>query len=380
MTTFFRHTIAVLAVAATLMAVIIGCGGGGGGSSSGSLNLFVTDHFGDNYSQVWVTLYGIDLKADAATTFTNVYTSSAGQQINLADLASVAQLLNTVTVPTGTYTQAKITFGDHFTLVPKAGGAGQSVAVGAGVGVQSNGQVAVTIATTAKVTSAAIGNVTIDFNLASFQLVGGKCIPALNELAESDFHGKSKFGDIEGVLSSLTATSFTIVRGSHTFNIVTDANTSVISLNTGAAVALANGQKVEVKGTVDAATGVVTATTIKIDDRPAGSGGGDDGDHNGNTGGDGHSDHGRADIEGLIKSTNIASSYFEMTVASVEHITLPGSTVQVIYGPTTVFHKRGAATATIADVVAGVKVEVVGSFDTVTGKVTATRIEIGGSH
>src|ERR1051326_7656700 len=110
---------------------VAGCGGGGGistlsdssqttGGSRAALDVYVTDGFSDAYKQVLATLYKIELTTDG-TTYQTVFSDTAGRTLDLASLASTAELLASVTVPTGTYTQARITFGDHLTLVSKSG-------------------------------------------------------------------------------------------------------------------------------------------------------------------------------------------------------------------------------------------------------------------
>ncbi|MEP6756987.1 MAG: DUF4382 domain-containing protein [Chthonomonadales bacterium] len=370
----------MLALSAALGIGLVGCGGGSGsgGSSTRSAptNVFVTDGFGDLYSQVWVTLFSIDLQADGSSTFTNVYSSATGIQVNLADLSTVAQLLNTASIPVGKYSKAKITFGDHFTVVPSGGTVSQSIAVAPNVGVQSGGQVAITVNMNTNITAGTTNKVIVDFDLAAFQLITGKIVPSCKQGDEGEFNLKTKRGEYEGVVSNLVAgSSFQIVRGTKTLNIAINSNTVVMSDSTGATGVLANGQNVEVKGTFDPTTQILTATTIKVNDTSDS----EDDDHGDNNGGGGHSDHHRSGLEGVVKSVNTVSSYFEVTIHEIEHFQLPGATIHVIYTNSTVFHKRGATSASIADVVAGVKVEVVGTFDPIAKTITAARVEINGT-
>src|SRR5579859_3096706 len=133
-----------------------GCGGNSGVGSSltssggrAALNVYVTDGFSDQYKQVLATLYKIELTPDG-TNYQTVFTDTTGRTLDLASLASTAELLASVTVPTGTYTQARITFGDHITLVSNTG-VSTSVAVDTSIGADANGQIAVTVSTPAKV-------------------------------------------------------------------------------------------------------------------------------------------------------------------------------------------------------------------------------------
>ncbi len=367
------------------MSMLNGCGGGGGGSSltrGVSTNIFVTDTFRDDYSQVWVTLYSIDLQASGSSTLTNVYTNSAGQQVNLADLAAKATLLNTISVPAGTYTSAKVTFGTTFTVTPKGSTTAKTVTVDPSIGTQSGGQVAITIPTVANLTPAQLGNVVIDFNLAAFQLIGNKLFPSVAQCSDSNFAGKSKEGDIEGTASAVTATGFTITRGSRNWTVVTNASTTTVSQSTGATATLANGNIVEVQGTVEPTTSVVTATIITINDIPegmpgSGSGGHDD-DHGGHAGG-GTPELSRAQVVGIVTAVDAASGNITLTVAEAHHFKVSASTVIVATSSATKFKKPGAA-ATLTDVVVGGAVQANGSYNSTTNTVTATSVFVGITH
>src|SRR5437016_8057791 len=90
---------------------LLGCGGSSGTSadSRAPLNVYVTDGFGDAYKQVLVTLFKIELTTDG-TTFLTVFSDTAGQTINLSSLSDTAQLLASLNVAAGSYTQARVTF------------------------------------------------------------------------------------------------------------------------------------------------------------------------------------------------------------------------------------------------------------------------------
>ncbi len=96
--------------AAAALVTISGCGGGGGNGGSlglsalsSALNVFVTDSFSDQYKQVLVTLYKIELTTDGST-YQTVFSDTAGQTINLSSLSSTTDLLASLNVPAGTYT------------------------------------------------------------------------------------------------------------------------------------------------------------------------------------------------------------------------------------------------------------------------------------
>src|SRR5579864_190828 len=72
-----------------------GCGSGGGGSlgtgstQSSSLNVYVTDGFSDQYSQVIVTLYKIEATSDGQN-YQTLYSDDSGQTLDLTSLANAA--------------------------------------------------------------------------------------------------------------------------------------------------------------------------------------------------------------------------------------------------------------------------------------------------
>src|SRR5579871_2871515 len=151
MGTFKRLCAGLMAMAA--LTAIVGCGGGGGnsvpltgspgGTGKSALDVYVTDSFSDAYKQVMVTLYKIELTTDG-TNFTTVYSNPSGLTLNLSSLSTTAELLSSVNVPSGSYTEARVTFSDHVTLVAN-NGTSTTVAVDPSAGVDSQGKVAITI-------------------------------------------------------------------------------------------------------------------------------------------------------------------------------------------------------------------------------------------
>ena len=69
---FAANTRCLLRIAALCALLIPGCGGGGGSSSTSmqSVGIFATDSFNDQYDQVWVTLYKVELLTASGTATT----------------------------------------------------------------------------------------------------------------------------------------------------------------------------------------------------------------------------------------------------------------------------------------------------------------------
>ncbi len=349
-----------------LLLTLSGCGGGGGTSSTGSggltasaipasLNVYVTDGFSDQYKQVLVTLYKIELTTDG-TTYQTVYSDAAGQTINLSSLASTTDLLATVNVPAGAYTSARITFGDHFTLVAQDG-TSTSVAVDPTVGTAANGTVALTVATPTKCVSGQASALFLDFKLAEFTLVGNLLRPQVGPGDPAQNGPKPCSGHLMGTVANLVAgTSFDLQgMNGRTVKVLLSATTATVSGQTGAAITLANGQSVLVDGAFSAATQTVTATTVTLNDYTS-------------------TQHERAN--GTVAGVNAGAGSFVLTVQRADGIQPTAGTITVQTASTTVFRKGRNQAGSLADVTTGAAVDVQGSFDATTQTLTARAVSL----
>lgn len=348
-----------------------GCGGGGGSSStpsnpggSSTMAVYVTDDFSADYSQVWVTLYKIE--AGDGTTFRTVYAEPTGATVNVKALGSVSQLLNSISVPAGNYTQARVTFGDHVTLVPTGGGAGRSVPVDDSIGTHSAGQVQITLNAPVRAEPGRLSNLVVDFDLAAFQLVGGRLRPVLHPADPGKFGRDRKHGAFNGVVSNLKpGVGFDLSgRNGKTIAVLLTDKTVIVNRQQGADAALANGQRVEVSGPVAASgdgTGhTLTAETIKIKPREGGEG--EDGDKTGA-------------LEGVVASVNADAKTFVVTLKEAEHFQPTGGTATVKTDAKTVYGRPRHQPGSFADIAVGGKVVAIGTFDAATQTLTARRIQ-----
>jgi len=339
-----------------------GCGSGGTGSTgltSGSraaLDVYVTDGFSDQYKQVLATLYKIELTADGVT-FQTVFEDTAGRTLDLSSLASTTELLASITVPEGTYTQARITFGDHITLVSNAG-VSTSAAVDSSIGTASNGQVALTVSTPARVLANQTNSVTVDFKLAEFQLIGGVLRPSIGCVSGMGPHpGGQHTAHLQGTITAVTGTTGFTLQGDHgrTTTIALTSTTTITSGQTGALFTPAVGQSVIVEGTYDPSTATLTATSVTLDDFTTIR-------HAGGT--------------GAVASVDSAAARFVLTLQRGEGITPKGGTITVATDANTRFmighHQQGS----LSDVTVGAKVEVNGTFDTTTQTLTARAVGV----
>lgn len=349
---------AALLLAPLVLGLVVGCGGGSGTGSSltsgggrAALDVYVTDGFSDQYKQVLATLYKIELTTDG-TTYQTVFSDTNGRTLDLASLASTSELLASVTVPAGTYTQARITFGDHVTLVAN-NGTSTSVAVDPGIGTQANGQVAVTVNTPTRVQANQSNTVFVDFKLAEFQLIGNVLRPSIGcGNGDSGQIGKKRTVHLRGTVSNLNGTtSFTLTgEEDRTVTVNLTSSTTITSGQTGSMATLANGQSVIVEGTFDRATSTVTATAVTLND---------------------FTTINHAEAHGTVASIDTAAGTFVLTVQRAEHIQPTGGTITVATNPNTIFaigrHQQGS----LSNVTVGSAVEVGGSFDTPSQTLTA---------
>src|SRR5204863_4256038 len=91
MSRFFR----LCAVCLLLPMFAAGCGGGGGGSSltsngrTAEVAVFSTDSFRDDFDQVWVTVYKLEL-LDSAGNADTLFSDDAGKVLDLRTLLDTA--------------------------------------------------------------------------------------------------------------------------------------------------------------------------------------------------------------------------------------------------------------------------------------------------
>jgi hypothetical protein len=346
--------------AALALSFAAGCGSGGTGSAlsatggRASLDVFVTDGFTDQFKQVLATLFKIELTSDGVT-FQTVFEDTAGRTLDLASLASTAELLASVTVPAGTYTQARITFGDHVTLVSN-NGTSTSVAVDTTVGSAANGQIAVTVSTPAKVQTSATNSITVDFKLAEFQLVGNVLRPSIScGNGNGDHPGEVHTAHLGGTVTNLNGTTSFVLQNSNgrTTNVTLTSTTTITSGQTGAAITLANGQNVIVEGTFAPTTSTLTATSVTLNDFTTIK---------------------RSEASGTVASVNGAAASFVLTVVRAEGIMPTAGTITVVTDANTRFEFEHDHDGNLAAIITGNRVAVSGSFDTTTQTLTARSV------
>lgn len=360
-----RIALSIFALAAFCAALVAGCGGGGGsasGGSAGTLGVFVTDAFSDDYDQVWITIRRVELLSASGQTET-VFDDPAGRVINLKSLRDAAgqrfAFLGNARASAQIHSQVRVTIGSAVTLFARGSTTGQSVP-------------ATTSVITFPLTSPrnlASGNddLVIDFDLAGFVVANGAVAPALREGGRNglDDPARGVNEDFKGTIAGLSGTApnftFTLaLPGQSSFTVETNANTAIFNSNGAPNPTLANGRTVEVRGTFNAATNRLVATEVKIEDEP-----GQDNE---------------PEVRGAPSAVNAGAGTFVVTVGQAVGFVPVQTTVNVVTTPGTVFRASGGLTLArdefFARLPAAPEVEVEGVYDPATNTLTARKAKI----
>ena len=324
-------------------------GGAVAPNAQSALNVFVTDAFSDQYKQVLVSLAKIELTTDGAT-YQTVFSEAAGRTVNLTSLAGTQELLAGLNVPTGAYTQARITFGDHVTLVAP-NGVSTSVPVDPKVGTATGGLVALTVPVPAGLIGGQSSALVVDFKLAGFRLVGGVLRPAISAGGGG---AKSCLAHLDGTVSNFAAgKGFDLSgQGGRALHVILTPTTTVVSGQAGSAATPANGQSVRVEGTLDAAVKTVTAASVVLNDYATAK---------------------PERAEGTVAGGGKAGR-FVLTVQRADGLLPTGGTITVQTSSATVFGKGKRQAAALADLAPGATADVQGSFEAATQTLTARAV------
>lgn len=332
-----------LAVASVLtLGIMAGCGGGGSTSSTTrGVDIYVTDQFVDQYSHVWVTLQSIAI--GDGKTFTDVYSATTGKTIDIVSLKDTAELLSSIQLADTRYTHIRVTYFDMVTLVDASGTSttlqvapSPSTTVGGGLAIHTS-------ATRVPFKASTNRQLVVDFNLASFEVSGGKLKVGIVPEPPIGFEGKFKRFANHGQVSNLTATSFVMTGSDNrppvqiqpyplppapkpgmrsSINVSFDANTVILGPD-GPDASLANGQKVVVRGSYDDASKTLTATEINIVPMGGANPGGNHGIHPGDDTAIA-GDH----IGGIVMDIDEATGIVTIKPREANHAT-PGNLVKI---------------------------------------------------
>ena len=343
------------------VALTVGCGGSGTVGTApdpGRVSVYVTDGFGDQYTQVMVTVYRLAVgRQGDESSFQVVFDEPAGLTMDVRALANLSQFLGIGTVPAGTYNRARLVLGDHVQLTTPSGSS-QTVSLDAGVGTSlGNGQIQFEFPIQLSVQSMGNTNLVVDFDLPSFSMVNGLLRPALRHLHDDQLGNRQRYAEVKGTIAELGQNQFTIrLRNDNLVTVLTSDQTAIVNEYSGTPGTLAVGQKVEVKGTIDANTLQVNALRVKIEDTQSGS-----------------DQPSLIEAKGWVKE--IGDGQFVLQVRRMSHGQM-ASTVTVTYDQQTVWYREHHSSAGPGDLQVGSRIEVKGVLDSTTGVLSARYIEI----
>jgi hypothetical protein len=240
-----------------------------------AVQTFIVDNLATEYSQVWVSIKKITVLDAAGAEVTLLDATALPVVVNLSSLASVAQLMATVTIPAGIYTGINVTLDNAVKLVSLDGATTLNANFSATAGdfVWKVRKVSVD--------ATASGQIVLDFNLAKFTYDAstGLVTPTMDLLKPVDAFKKflQKRAEVHGTVQSVDAVANTVTINSALFGngIVVSLGTDTVIMNEadGKVLTLADltaGTRIEVKGTVTpgATTSdpvTVTATVIEVE-------------------------------------------------------------------------------------------------------------------
>jgi hypothetical protein len=287
-----------------------------------------------------------------------VFEDVAGRTLDLRSMSDTAELLASVNIVAGTYTQARVTFADHIILVNRDG-TSSSVAVDPSVGTAvANGHIAVTVTTPTKALADQTATLLLDFKLAKFQLVGNVVRPHVEAGDHNALGNKKRSGHLHGIVANLSVDSTTFDlqnRDGRTIRVVVNDATVITDRESGAAITIANGQNVLVEGAFDATTSTVTATPVTLHTPSAPRG---------------------PRASGTVASVNSAAGAFVLTMERADGIQPTGGTITVVTSASTVFRAARREAGAFAYLAEGAGVRVGGTFDAATQTLTATIVDL----
>jgi hypothetical protein len=251
---FFRAiSVLLLAIAgAAGFGLVTSCNitGGGPSGATGGLNLFVTDAPTDEWEQVTVVLKSIGLHRKGGDAWETVWTADAANPaagtINLVELNGVAEYLENVTLPVGTYNMMRIVIDTDpatMTLIPDGGTTPVPAANITVVDPGGRGEIRVDLDPAILVEEGKDANLMVDFDLAhplSIVNLDGKIIISLKIRHRAlprrlmDIQFARTIGNITAAASDLTTFTIKTVRETDvTFGV--NANTIYYDVDAGAA-------------------------------------------------------------------------------------------------------------------------------------------------
>lgn len=358
-----RLPVVILALSALALA---GCGGGGGGgvSSARTAHVFASDDLNAGYDHVWVTIERVVLHGSGGDVV--AFDDPAGKVVDLRTLRDSTGarflLLGTGAIPAGTYTGVEVTLRKDLVVFP-TGATNGIDATFAGAGPTD-----ATLSETfpAPATVAANGTLVVDFDL-SHWVLDGNVVSApegflkLGDRTGIEDNARHEADDFHGVVQNLigTAPAQTFRIGSIT--VETSAATVVYDEAGTASPLVRNGERVEVRGGFDVASGHLLADVVKIENE------------------NGLED--RPKVEGDVTAFDANSGTITVSVREVEGFVPTSTSVTIALASNAKFFgDRGLAldrSSFFAALTVGTEIRARGSFD---GTLNATEVKLSGGE
>ncbi|MEM4409552.1 MAG: DUF5666 domain-containing protein [Candidatus Caldarchaeum sp.] len=343
--------------------VLFGCSGGSGGGG-GVLSFFLSDSFRDDYRQVWMTLFKVELRDANTGEYRTAFESAEGILFDARRLSDGSgprfQFLGNGSLTSGAYNGVRVSLKDEVILVP----AGSNVAdpprtFSPNIPRDALGRAMLAYDLPAPVSIPGETFVVVDFDLASFSLDGNGNVVAVLRAGSSngiDDRGRHEIEDYEGLISGLNANRFRLSAfNGVSFMVEFDSSTVIFRESGGSSATLSNGLRVEVTGFFLPGMGVLRALQIKIED--------------------GNSSQ-QAEAKGEISDVDLSANRMILNnIREVENFLPQGSTLNVVWTGSTVFRRSGEI-VNESWLLNFPIAEVKGSYDAATNTLTATRITL----
>lgn len=278
MTTNWSRLSVLLAVpvAAAMIFAVTGCGdddnGTGGASQRGSMVLMMHDAPIDDMKEVWVTVESVTMiGADMDSSASGEVVLSESVRMDLLALDSTAQILAAADVQAGAYDKIRLQISD-----PEFVRNDDSVFTGSDIQLVANGHVDLNTQGDVFIVGNEVTVVSLDLDVENSvqinQTGNGRYILRPQIFVDTDV------SDEEGIIISnativsidLSTNQFTVSTSDSEANVdisvITTQDTDIVTVG-GAQLALASlliGSTVDIVGTIDMDTGVVTATEVQV--------------------------------------------------------------------------------------------------------------------
>ena len=260
---------------AVAVAMLAACGGGGSSSDSAApgasaasvtVSTYITDNLATEYSQIWVGVLKLVIVNTATGVETTLFDSTTPAVYNLSSLASVGQLMSSVTIPAGVYGRVMVTLDSKVQLVSLDG----KTTINAKL--KADGS-PLTVPVKLDFDSGAAAPIVIDFNLAkfSYDAATGLVTPTLEKKVITQPFMREQ-AEVRGAVLGVAADGFTMddkrlgaglkVKLATDGVILDEASKQVLALTD-----LKVGSVIEAKGLVTQPTttdGVVTLTAAVV--------------------------------------------------------------------------------------------------------------------